>query len=188
MLKQNQRKQELERILNGDLQLTKDLTKQVLAYLGKMRKKHPMSDDLIKDVTQSALTEFIWNVRNNKFNYESSIAVYVIAIAKRMAMRQISEEGRYNDFGEVSLIDMIPEEDFLDEDSGFEGKWKAFLEEYKTMGKECRELIRKLYKGISYAEITKQGGYAEGYVWLKVHRCKKELLKRIKENEIYKNL
>jgi RNA polymerase sigma-70 factor (ECF subfamily) len=126
------------------------------------------------DAIQSARTEIVRLLRKGAFRGESSLKTYLWRVVNNACINVIRAERR----SPFTPLDEAPEPEAPAADSPFDlvaGKERQelLLRVLEESSPECRELWSMIVSGMSYQEMSRQLGTAEGALRVKVLRCRR---------------
>ena len=114
------------------------------------------------------------------------MGTHLIAVCKNIWMHDMRKR-KYH-LVEDSVLDVALETE--DTDSEMEEKLSAlYVHHFNQLSRDCRELLRMHFKGVSLTDIMKKFGYSsEHYTSDRKYRCKQSLLNRIRKDPKYKEI
>lgn len=171
---------------------TKMEEKHVIQYLidenrGKIA-SYVMSNGGGKDDAESVLiegvTNLILNVRNGKFNGDSTLSTYLYAICRGIWLKSLRKEKRFTDFN-------VDESTLIDDDSPLlavsEEELQTEVDQLLSkIGEACRKVLKLWAQQYSMAEIANSMNYKNAQISMnKKNRCLGKLKAIVKENREY---
>ena len=135
------------------------------------------------DLLQDARVEILRLLRASSWRGESSLKTYVwrvvahncIDALRRQRRRPVEELGE----AEMSLPsrDPSPLDLVLDDDAQ-----RRLLMALEAVPADCRRLWGSILRGLSYREISREMGLAEGALRVRAHRCRKRAVEALGGN------
>jgi RNA polymerase sigma-70 factor, ECF subfamily len=132
-------------------------------------------EDWAKDLTQETFLAVWKNLK--KFRSESSVGTWIYRIAVNTCLRQIEKNKKIK---KVPLHDDLKHES--PENTNSE-KLNLLHSCIASLDKTDRLLISMVLDEVPYNEIADVFGISEGNLRVKIHRVKKILMRKVKENE-----
>jgi RNA polymerase sigma-70 factor (ECF subfamily) len=126
-----------------------------------------------EDIMQDVLLKLYNCLKENKFEYSSSLKTYVYQITKFTCIdylrRYLSRKQREVELAEIASTDN------LEEDIEEKEKRKIFWRIYRLISQECRDLWKMVFwESFSYAQVAQRLNIPEGTVKSRFSRCKKK--------------
>jgi RNA polymerase sigma factor (sigma-70 family) len=126
------------------------------------------------DILQEVRLEVIRLLRDGCFRGESRLKTYLWRVANHTcldAIRRLRRRPPHDPADEDAPLpahDPSPLDRVLELDAG-----RVLLEALDALPMDCRELWGLILKGLSYREISREMGLAEGTLRVRAHRCRK---------------
>jgi RNA polymerase sigma factor (sigma-70 family) len=129
--------------------------------------------NVLEDVEQQVLLELTITLRKQRFKGGSSLRTFVRACSHHRCIDEIRRMSRrtWVDIDGMTLESRSPS--VLDEIT-FDEEVALALRVQEEMSEGCRELWSLLQNGLSYREMSRQLGVAEGTLRVRVLRCRKQ--------------
>ncbi len=129
------------------------------------------------DVLQDSRLEVLRLLRASSWRGESSLKTYVWRVvahncidalrrARRRPVEELGEEGM-----SVASPDPSPLDRVLDDDAR-----RRLLLALEAVPADCRQLWGSILRGLSYQEMSREMGVAEGALRVRAHRCRKRAI------------
>lgn len=175
---------ELEKMV-GHLYDRKDLTNLIV----KVIKNHKGNFEDAQDVLQDGISQFVMNIRNNKYKAKSSLSTYLTGICKNLW---------FNIFRKKETAEKYKNNLTLTEESNDSPETTTFYKEQSILlssilgklGQDCKNILELWSLGYSMKEIAMRTKYAnDNVVAKKKYQCQKKLTLFLKERpDIIKQL
>jgi RNA polymerase sigma factor (sigma-70 family) len=126
------------------------------------------------DILQEVRLEVIRLLRDGCFRGESRLKTYLWRVANHTcldAIRRLKRRPPHDTADEEAPLparDPSPLDRVLERDAG-----RVLLEALDALPGDCRELWGLILNGLSYREISRRMGLAEGTLRVRAHRCRK---------------
>ncbi|WP_281615121.1 sigma-70 family RNA polymerase sigma factor [Flammeovirga sp. SubArs3] len=142
-----------------------------------------------EDIFQDSLSKLIMSIETSQFKGRANISTYLYSICRNAWINMQKKQNKYSFFDESAdhlledydLIDEIP---FIEED---QKTVKKFSEAFKSIGTDCRNLLKKLYFDLMSYEMlltTHKDKYSsEQAIRNKKSRCIKYLRKSLGDDK-----
>jgi RNA polymerase sigma factor (sigma-70 family) len=127
------------------------------------------------DVLQEIRLEVLGLLRDGRFRGESRLKTYLWRVANHTCLDAIRRLRRRpphdpaDDENPLPSTDPSPLERVLDQDAG-----RVLLEALDALPTDCQKLWRLILNGLSYREMSREMGLAEGTLRVRAHRCRKK--------------
>lgn len=178
-------KTEVEHILNGDTVVCAKLYNELMAFLLKLNKSGNVDIATLKDIAQNSMIKFILNLRDNRFEYRSTLSTYLKAIARNEFYKYFERLKDLVPIEDTNIVEELADESIGQTDFE-EVRWKVYNIEFSNLRKECRQLLRYAISKLSKEEISENLGYGDPeIVRERLYRCKLRLVMLMKNNELY---
>ena len=139
-----------------------------------------------KDIFQEAMEILFLKIRKEKLVLTCSFSTYLYAICKNLKRHAIRKyrEPVPGDHAERQLVSEPTEDDEIRE------KMMALLNRhFRNLSMDCQKLLRMHFQNTSLDDITRAMGYSsEHYTADRKYKCKKSLIKRVRNDPGYKKL
>lgn len=173
-------KEQIDRVLNGDLQAFGALVKQYQQLVFYVTDRLIKNEEDKKDVAQEVFIKVYKNLR--RFNFQSKLSTWIASIAYRTALNYLRDHAKENGPGYEKEIE---EFEFTEPHPGtlLESKdVKAFLFRLMEQLPAPYKTVLTLYhlNEFSYAEIAQITGMPEGTVKSYLFRARKLLKDKLK--------
>lgn len=139
-----------------------------------------------KDIFQEAMEILFLKIRDGQLSLTSSFSTYLYAICKNLKRHAIRKyrEPVPGDRADRQLVSEPSGEDETRE------KMKALVNRhFGNLSQDCQKLLRMHFQKTSLDDITSAMGYSsEHYTADRKYKCKKSLIKRVRNDPDYKKL
>ncbi|MGB5401333.1 MAG: sigma-70 family RNA polymerase sigma factor [Thermoanaerobaculia bacterium] len=131
--------------------------------------------NILEDLEQQVLLELTITLRKGRFKGTSSLRTFVRACRHHRCIDEIRRMSRrtWVDIDGITLQSSTPS---ILEEITFDEEVALALRVQAEMSEGCRELWNLLQQGLSYREMSRQLGVAEGTLRVRVLRCRKQAL------------
>ena len=136
-------------------------------------------DDILQEVHQRLFT----NLSEGRFHRRSALRTYVVQIAKYTCIEFLRKKVRYQsvDLDSIDLVDSKPSPEQV---AATSEKTERAAEVLSNLPEGCRRLFEMIFEDrLSYQEISRRLGVAEGTVKSRAWRCREVLKKRLGTSE-----
>ncbi len=150
------------------------------------------SEEDAEDIFQESLIVVYQKMADPEFELTSSFKSYFFGVCKVLWLRKISEvstQEEFLDFNQLFGSLEIAEDDVarelkIDTDILKHGLYQKY---FLQLSVECQEILKLAMKKINIREISEKTGFTPNYVKSRKSKCRKELIKQIKNDPQYKN-
>lgn len=173
-------------IVNNDKKILEKVYREYLSKITTMVKRNSGSPDEAKDIFQEAIIIIFRRAKEADFELTQSFYSYLYGVSRFLWLRQLKKKHRK----EVSLdasLSPEAEQDIVKDIEEREQK-KLFRDKLESLGKECKQLLKRFFEGIPLKQIATELDYTENYIKKKKYNCKEELVKRIRADQRFKEL
>lgn len=179
---------EVECILNGDNQICSKLYNDMMSFLVNLNKTGKLKKHTLNDIAQNAMMKFLVNLQENRFQFQSTLATYLKAIAKNEYYKYFEKKKELLPIEGTLIEDELAEE--LNNDVFIQDvKWRIFKDEFEKLPDECQNLLRFYIEKLSKYEIAKRLEYKNAeMVRERLYRCKLKLVQMVRKNSLYTNI
>ena len=149
----------------------------VLLYI----QQHGGDKAAAEDVFHNALVHLYVKLKKDALHIQS-FENYLFIVCRNLWRREMSKK-RVTKLADATLVaETMEQSQFYIE----QGQWDLYREKLLELSQNCREVLHKLLKGVSYAQLVKQLGYAsETVARQRVFKCKSKLIALIKADKRY---
>lgn len=166
--------------LRGDAAAAALVDRWIAAAAGPFRRR--LAADW-SDLLQEARLEVLQLLRRSSWRGEARLKTYVWRVVahtcldalRRLDRRPVHELADPD--GTLRSSEPSPLERVLEQDST-----RRLLAALELLPAECRELWRRILKGSSYGEISRELGVSEGALRVRAHRCRKRAVEALGGN------
>jgi DNA-directed RNA polymerase specialized sigma24 family protein len=176
-------------IAEDDL-FVKELIKSHFSALHRYVLKNGGNKEDAEDLMQDALIVFLNVIHNDKYKIEKNDSLYFKGIYIKLwanHCRKLTNEMHIEDENIKFYIDIMEIENVMTEINRNE-RYKLYYKHLQKIDINCQKIFRLMQNGVSVIDIIEEFNFTKLYFYKKKSLCKKELLKRIKNDPDYKNL
>ena len=142
--------------------------------------------DNANDVFQNAIILLYRKAKNNKLNQTIMVEKYVVGICKVVWQKHLSQEKARSIRNEKLKHELSPYEQETISEYLLSKRKQLYLEHFKRLNDDCKNVLTAFLKGMSFAEIAKNQNFtSEEYARRKKYLCKEYLVKSIKSDPNY---
>ena len=144
------------------------------------------SDDA-KDIFQEIVIVLYRRVKENNIQLTAALQNYVFSIGKLMWLKEL--EKRQKQGAQQYLFEDMPlnnDDNEIIAEIEYNARLKLFREKFEELTSNCKRVLRLFLNGVSLEEITEIMGYSSiQHTKNRRYRCKKQLIKTIREDYRY---
>ena len=135
------------------------------------------------DLLQDARLEVLRLLRASSWRAESSLKTYVWRVVAHNCIDALRRQRRHplEELGDAEVTlrspDPSPLDRVLDDDAH-----RRLLTALEAVPADCRRLWGSILRGLSYQEISREMGVAEGALRVRAHRCRKRAIEALGGN------
>jgi RNA polymerase sigma factor (sigma-70 family) len=160
--------------------------RSVKHYINSNRGNNQDADDIIQETVIILYKKF----KENDFTLSCSVNTFFYAVAKNLWLKELEKKRRNNilheDDSNIEGIQLSNDTIELIEKNE---KLKLYRKHFEKLSEDCKKIIKLFLNNISIKEITKIMGYSSiQHTKNRRYRCKKSLIKKIKNCPQYKEL
>lgn len=150
--------------------------------IASLAKKYGGSEEEAAALLHDGLTQLWWNIVNDAFRLESSIATYLYAICRNLWRNTLRQKGKHN---YLELVESSNEPDFADTGTPEtlllkDEQRNVLAEVLRETSEKCVQLLTMYSQGFSMKEIADALGYKNPEVASsKKDQCREALLRKI---------
>jgi len=141
-----------------------------------------------KDVFQEVMIVLYRKLKETNFELTSSLKTYLYAIARLIWLKELSKRKTYINIEDTN-------DDYQDDNQGIldtierNDRFRLYRSKFRELSKDCQRILSMYINEVSIREITLAMGYkSEQHTKNRHYRCKKSLIKRIRESKSYKEV
>jgi RNA polymerase sigma factor (sigma-70 family) len=162
----------------------------------KLIHKDSFTDEDAKDIFQDAMIIIYKNVIQKDFHLKFSFKTFLFTICRNIIIKRLESES-----SKIEKMDYLYFQDVLDENAGNdilsvnefelteEIKRGLLRKHFFTISKSCQEVLKMFANGISFKIISNKIGFNnENHAYKQKHWCKEQLIKKIKEDKLYRTI
>lgn len=137
------------------------------------------------DLLQDARLDVLRLLRASSWRGESSLKTYVWRVVAHNCLDALRHQRRHplEELGEAEMMlpspDPSPLDRVLDDDAQ-----RRLLTALESVPADCRRLWESILRGLSYQEISRETGVAEGALRVRAHRCRKRAIEALGGNAV----
>ncbi|MBQ0735978.1 RNA polymerase sigma factor [Aquimarina celericrescens] len=140
-----------------------------------------------EDIFQKALLQLIARYKTRSFTIESSIEAYVFGACRNLWLRELKIKSRIVTKDEI--VALVSEEDNMTMAILEQEKRELFQEKLHDLSDNCKQLLELFFQKVPYKVIAEKLGYnSDNVVRQRIHNCKSQLTKLIKNDPRYKKI
>ena len=130
---------------------------------------------VLEDVEQQVLLELTISLRKNQFRGRSGFRTFIRACSHHRCIDEIRRMSRRS-MGDIDGMTLQSSTPSVLDELAFDEQVALALRVQEEMPEGCRELWDLLQQGLSYREMSRRLGVAEGTLRVRVLRCRKQAL------------
>lgn len=173
----------IEGFLRGDPEVFNEIYDKTFYNVVHFIKSRGGSKKEAEDIFQNALTHLYVKLKKDELQIKS-FDNYLFIVCRNLWRRESVEKNR------VTNIDVIPlvSEDMNNAKFYTEQlQWELYKEKFELLSQQCKDILKKMFNKVSYAEIVKSYNYSSQTVARqRVFKCKTRLITLIKQDGRYK--
>jgi len=140
-----------------------------------------------KDIFQETVLIVYEKIKNNKLTLQCSLKTFFYSVSKNLLFEQLRHKQKVT-ATVFESEDMTTEEVEMDEETQTSQNDYLFYKHFTALSEGCQKILQLLLNKVSAKQIAMKLGFAsENYANKRKHQCKKDLMKRIKNDPLYKN-
>ena len=159
----------VERFLAGDDDAAQILATWVRVATWSFRERFGADWE---DARQEALLQVTRALRDERYQGRGSVKAYVRRIATTTCLDRLRWRRRWR-FTDIEGADLPRSRDKADSSVVSADLMKTLCQVLAAVPEECRQLWRMIIDGMSYREMSRHAGVAEGTLRVRVLRCRK---------------
>jgi len=145
------------------------------------------SEDDAKDIFQETILIVYDKTNTDELTLQCSLKTYFYSVSKNLLFEHLRQKRKMNTaFVDTEDLESIEVE--MDESMHQNLEDFLYYKHFSKLTENCQKIIRMLLRKISSKEITQMMGFtSENYTNKRKHQCKESLMKKIKNDPMYKN-
>ncbi|TSE07884.1 RNA polymerase sigma factor [Aquimarina algiphila] len=178
----------LEGIISGNPFVIKSFYQENLSCIRKHIMTHYGNEEDVKDIFQDAMIIIYQKSVLNLLHFNSSLEAYFYGICKNLWRNRLRRKHKI--IHDTALLEDLLDRLYVSDPQNIEGKDRKdiYQKYFLKLNDSKRQLLHLSLEGKSTKEISKITGYTENYAKKKKCTSKKDLMKMIQKDPIYKEL
>ena len=174
-------------IKQKDRMVLKYIYQQYFPMIVEFVGKNSGTKEDAKDIFHDGLTTIYEKTIREHIALQSSFKTYLYAICKNLWLMVLRRRKTASKI-EVKENFMTAVPDSIEEDITSQQRYKLYRHYFKTLGEDCQKVLSMFFEGITLREIAMKMDFSEAYAKKKKFTCQKELISRIEQDKLYKEL
>lgn len=147
------------------------------------------NEDDARDIFQEAMVVFYRKLKTDNILLSCSLSTYLYSIARLLWLKELHRRKK----SRVDLSDTLDDFNYQDKELpeiiARNERLKLYREKFEQLSEDCKTVLRMFLNNIPIREITKFMGYStDQHTKNRRYRCKKSLIKSIRNSEKFKEL
>lgn len=177
----------LDRLRKHDKVMIRDLYRDIFPKVRAYVLKNGGNQQTAEDVFQEALISLYKSIRKPGFRVQTSLTQYLFAVSKYIWIKKLKKGVR--ETGTYSVEEALIYEEMTETAAMEDERHILLFEKLGQLSGDCRQVLSYFFQGYSMGEIAKKMGYqSEAYTRKRKYKCKKRLMKLIREDSRYQEL
>jgi RNA polymerase sigma factor (sigma-70 family) len=147
------------------------------------------AEDDAKDIFQESIIVIFRRLKDENFTISCSFKTFIYSISKNLWLKEL--ERRKSEKKKIRNTDEFEDTNCETEEHvsiAYSDKIKLYQTHFLMLSKDCQKVLRLFMEKVPLKDIASIMGYTSGkYAKKRKYQCKEILIKRIKNDPIYKN-